>query len=66
MTFALPPGHATYCRDSRQPLRTAYLGGDLPQFLEADKKGLPIALTDGPQYLVPEKPNKLLRAAAER
>lgn len=45
---------------------TAHLGGDSPVFLEADKKGLSITLTDGPQYLVPEKHNKLLRGAAER
>jgi hypothetical protein len=30
----------------------------------ADEKGLPVTLTDAPQYLVPENPNELLHLAA--
>jgi len=42
---------------------TSHTGENLPPRM-ADKDGLAITLTDAPQYLVPEKPNDLLRVAA--
>ncbi len=45
----------------------SHLGERLPD-IQADSAGLPITLTDAPQYLIPEKPNELLilAASAER
>jgi hypothetical protein len=40
-----------------------HLGKKLPD-IHADRAGLPISLTDAPQYLIPEKPNELLMLAA--
>jgi hypothetical protein len=37
-----------------------------PSEIAADAKGLLVTLTDAPQYLVPEKPNELLRKAEAR
>ena len=42
---------------------TGHTGDSLPA-LVADAAGLPVTLTDSPQYLAPEGPNDLLRVAA--
>jgi len=49
------------------PTRFAVMGhtGERLPPLAADDRGLPVVLTDAPQYLAPETPNDLLRLAAD-